>query len=127
MYGKTPQKVSRVFEIKDDIYKITAYAKRFDIVSNNDFRVHYADGYFTEFVPAYAHKGVALGQLQLKLGVSKFDTYVIGDASNDIPMVSHAKRSWVIGDDTRSVNLKKISTDFALNINEALDSIIDVL
>lgn len=124
LYGKTPCKISRRFEINDDVFKVTAFAKRFDIVSNNDFRVHYSDGYFAEFVPAYANKGLALAQLQLKLGISKFDTVVIGDAGNDIPMVSHAKRSWAIGNDTRTRALRTLCTDSAVGINEALDVII---
>ncbi|MBR6633613.1 MAG: HAD family phosphatase [Clostridia bacterium] len=119
LYGKTPVAVTRPFEIKDDVFKATATAKRFDLVDTKNYRIHYSDGAFAEFVSPYANKGVAVGDLQLKLGVSKFDTIAIGDADNDIPMMSHAKRSWAVGN--RSTSLKTICTDTADTAIEVLE------
>lgn len=121
LYGKTPQKVKRPFELVDDIFKIAATVKCFDLVNTNLYRVHYSEGYFAEFVSPYANKGVAVADLQMKLGVSKFDTYVIGDAANDISMVQHANRSWAVG--TKSAMLVNLSTDAVDSADMALDDI----
>lgn len=122
LYGKTPCRIQRAIEIKEDIFKITATAKRFDITDTDKFRVHYAEGYFAEFVSPYANKGVALGDLQLKLGISKFDTIAIGDADNDIPMMSHAKSSWAIGQ--RSSRLLSVCTDTCVSAEKVLEQIV---
>ncbi len=106
LFGKTPVKISRAFEIKEDVFKVSAETKRFDLVSTNDFRVHYSDGYFAEFVSPYANKGVAVADLQLRLGISKYETAAIGDADNDIAMMAHAKYSCAIGDKSRDLNEK---------------------
>lgn len=119
LYGKTPVRITRPFEIKDDVFKATATVKRFDLVNSKNYRIHYSDGAFAEFVSPYANKGVAVGNLQLKIGVTKFDTVAIGDADNDIPMMSHAKYSWAVGD--RSVSLKEICTDTADTAVEILE------
>lgn len=121
LYGKTPCRIQRHIEIKDEIFKVCANVKCFDLVDTSQHRIHYSDKDFAEFVSFYANKGVAIGDLQLKLGVSKFETVVIGDADNDIPMTSHAQRSWAIGD--RSEKLKSKSTDFTDSIEFALEAI----
>ncbi len=122
LFGKTPVKISRAFEIKDEIFKISAETRCFDLVDTKDFRVHYSDGYFAEFVSPYANKGVALADLQLKLGISKFETVAIGDADNDIPMMSHSKYSWSIGD--KSNKLKEVC---AMSSNSAETVLGDIL
>ena len=114
-------RIQRHIEIKDEIYKVCANVKCFDLVDTAHHRIHYSDKDFAEFVSFYANKGVAVGDLQLKLGVSKFETVVIGDADNDSPMTLHARQSWAIGD--RSDRLKGRSTDFAEKIETAFDAI----
>lgn len=121
LYGKTPCRIQRHIEIKDEIYKVCANVKCFDLVDTAQHRIHYADKDFAEFVSFYANKGVAVGDLQLKLGVSKFETVVMGDADNDIPMTLHARQSWAIGD--RSEGLKSRSTHIAERIETALEAV----
>ncbi len=100
LYGKTPCRVNRPFEITDDIFKVTATAKCFDLVNTNYFRIHYSEKSFVELVSAYANKGVAVADLQLKLGISRYDTLALGDADNDISMMQHAFYSCAIGNRT---------------------------
>ena len=107
LYGKTPKRISRLVEVVDDVYKVSANAKTFLLKNTKDFRVHYSEGTFVEFVSPFANKGVALADLQLHLGVSKFDTASIGDADNDIPMTQHSHFSYSVGE--RSPLLKKSS------------------
>ncbi len=121
LYGKTPCVVRRAVEITEDIFKITASVKNFNLINSRYFRVHYSQGAFAEFVPPYANKGVALADLQLKLGISKFDTAVLGDADNDIPMMTHANYSYCVGE--RSKKLSSVCKYNHSSIIEALQDI----
>lgn len=123
-FGKTPQAVARCFEITEDIFKVSADVKSFELVNSANYRVHYSEGSFAEFVSPFANKGNAVSNLQLKLGVSKFETAIIGDADNDVPMVSYAKKSWAIGN--RSAFFNSICTDCADSVDIALDSFLNI-
>lgn len=123
LYGKTPIKVKRLIEINDDVYKVCATLKKYDVVNSKDFRIHYSEGLDAEFVTPYANKGVAVGDLQLKVGVSKYETAAIGDAANDISMMSHAVYSYSIGD--RCEALKKICFQNASSSEEVLGDILN--
>ncbi|MBE6701406.1 MAG: HAD family phosphatase [Ruminococcaceae bacterium] len=122
LYDKSPKKVSRPFEITEDVFKVFASPKTFTLEDTSDYRVHYSEKGFTEFVSPFANKGVALAHLQLHLGVTKFDTAAIGDASNDIPMMSHAKYSFSIGDKSKELN--KICTYNSRSAEEALQKLV---
>lgn len=122
-YGKTPVKATRHFEINDDVYKISANLRSFELVDTKDYRVHYSDGYMAEFVSPYANKGVALNNLQLHLGIQTFDTVVMGDADNDVAMTAFAKESWAIGN--KSKELKSRSTNSHESAQAVLCKIVD--
>ena len=124
-FGKTSQRIKRLFEIECEVYKVSATVRSFELVNTNLYRVHYAEGYFAEFVTPYANKGVAVADLQLKLGITKFDTFVVGDAGNDVPMVQHACYSWAVGDKSSELMLK--SKNVVSAVDEALEDIINIL
>ena len=118
LYGKTPITVKRHFEINDDIYKVAATVKRFDLSDTETYRVHYFESDFAEFVSAYANKGVAIADIQLKLGTSRYNTLALGDADNDISMMSHAKYSCAIGN--ASENMKKNCKYYSESVEKVL-------
>lgn len=122
LYGKTPCNIKRHIEISEEIFKVVAHVKRFDIVNSSQYRIHYSNGLMAEFVSPYANKGVAVGDLQLKLGVSKFETATLGDAANDMPMMSHAISSWAIGD--RSRELMRVCKNTSENALTVLNNIL---
>ncbi|MBQ8759406.1 MAG: HAD family phosphatase [Clostridia bacterium] len=97
-YGKRIKQARRQFDINEDIYKISANVTKAPPQNTADYRVHFYENDFAEFVTPYSNKGVALANLQLRLTVSRYETMAIGDAANDIPMMMHSNYSVSVGD-----------------------------
>jgi HAD superfamily hydrolase (TIGR01484 family) len=91
--------------IREEIYKVTLYGQSVALPAFSALRVHWegSDGRCTQMVDRYANKGVALSNLQMRLGISKFETACIGDAENDIPMMRNAKYAVCIGERSRDL------------------------
>ena len=127
--GKTPRNIKRAFEVTEDIYKISANMNDMSLINNENFRIHYANEKFAEFVSPYSNKGIALSLLQLHLSITKFETLAIGDADNDIPMMLQSNLTVSIGNKSKKLlenskhNVLDIysafeTTDFYLKSNE---------
>ena len=97
-YGKRIKPIERLFDINEEIYKISAEMSKTPFQVTTDYRVHFKENSFAEFVSPYSNKGVAIANLQLRLAVSRFETMAIGDAANDIPMMNHSSYSVSISD-----------------------------
>ena len=89
--GESVQTVASIYDIKEPIYKVSVLG-RADF-AERETKTRRIDGssVWNEFVSSEVNKGTALTYLQLKLGVSVFDTAVIGNSTGDIPMLKHAK------------------------------------
>lgn len=122
--GKTKKNISRIFEIKDEIYKIVAKGSEKKSFEFPGIRVHYSNEGVYEFVSAFANKGISLIDLQMHLGISKYETVVIGDASNDVPMARNARYSICIDKKSEALmkqskyNVDSISDAFKIILNE---------
>lgn len=101
--GKTPCHIKRPFEVTEDIYKISANMNDMSLINNKNFRIHYANEKFAEFVSPYSNKGIALSLLQLHLSITKFETLAIGDADNDVPMMLQSNFTVSIGDKSKKL------------------------
>ena len=88
--GNKVNTVSSLYEIKEPIYKISLLGKAPFL--NGQTRTRALDGSseWSEFASDGTSKGAALSYLQLKLGASAFDTAVLGNGENDVPMLKHA-------------------------------------
>ena len=120
-YGKQTINVKRFFEIKNPIYKISAKMLPCASFDFSGVRVHYNDESYYEFVSSYANKGISLIDLQLHLGINKYETVAVGDASNDIPMLLNSSQSFMIGE--KSIQLKEICKYSVKSIAEAFELI----
>lgn len=131
--GKVPSKdaayfsaapVSGVRSIREEIYQVTFYGQPVSLPRFSSLRIHWegSQGYCTQMVDRYANKGVALSNLQMRLGISKYETACLGDGDNDIPMMRNAKYAVCIGD--RFPNLRGVCNRF---YSAAEDAIGDLL
>lgn len=124
-YGKKIKIAKRAFDVNEDIYKISADIKRSFIEKSGEYRVHFRENGFAEFVSPYSNKGIALVNLQLRLGLSRYETMAIGDAANDIPMMSQAHYSVSVLDKCPEL-VQKTKYNFD-SIEKALDLLDDFL
>lgn len=110
--------------IREELYKVTLYGQEVSLPQFSALRVHWegSGGTCTQMVDRYANKGVALSNLQMRLGISKFETACLGDQENDVPMMRNAKYAVCIGE--RSANLRDACNLF---YNSAEDAIGDLL
>ena len=118
-FGKTVKYVQKRFDVNEDIYKISANVKAGALKNCSEYRVHFYENGFAEFVSPYSNKGVALANLQLHLGISRYETMAIGDADNDIPMMAHSSYSVSVSDKSSEL-VKKTKYNFS-SIEKALD------
>lgn len=95
----TPTKISRVGEIQEKIFKVTAYGREFKPSPYSGLRMHWDGGKNSsaQYVNRFANKGTALSDLQTRLALTKFDTACMGDSGNDIVMMKGAKYSFAVG------------------------------
>ena len=91
-------RISRVTEIPEKIFKITAFGASVKLPPYSGLRLHWDGGSaIAQYVNRFAHKGAALSDLQIRLILDKFDTAAIGDSDNDIAMMHGAKLSYAVG------------------------------
>lgn len=83
-------KISSLFDIKEDVLKISSLGTFDRWRDLSDLRRVSGKSQWNEFVCSGANKGSALSYLQLKLSVSALDTAVLGNGENDIPMLKNA-------------------------------------
>ena len=88
--GGVVRTVSSFYEIKEPIYKVSLIGDVPISERETGTRLLAGSSEWREFVTDGANKGAALSYLQLKLCVSAFDTAVLGNGENDIPMLKHA-------------------------------------
>ena len=108
--------------IWDEVYKITAVGAPDEATEKYKLRKHSFDG-AEEFVLAYANKGSAVSDLQLRLGLFTYDTYVIGDGGNDIPMARVSAKSFAVGNS----KFAEKATDKVSDPCKALDIILSLI
>lgn len=116
--------ISGYYEIKERIYKITAYGKEIRLPSYSGLRLHWDGGEnrCTQLVNRYCNKGAALSDLQTRLMLTKFDTACIGDSGNDVAMMKGAKYSYAVGN--RCPELKNACGECFESCENVLDLII---
>ena len=88
--GEKVEAVLSIYDIKEPIYKISVLGGAEALRGETRTRRIDGSSAWSEFVSADVNKGTALSYLQLKLGMSAFDTAVIGNGEGDIPMLKHA-------------------------------------
>ncbi|MBO5110890.1 MAG: HAD family phosphatase [Clostridia bacterium] len=90
------EEITKEYAIREPIYKVAAYgsytgrALPVDGAMRRTRRTDAAE----EYVCAYANKGVALSDLQVRLPVSVFDTAAAGDGQADLPLFARAALSF---------------------------------
>ena len=89
--GARVRMISSVYEIKEPIYKVSVLGGAPFADKLSGIRRIAGSSEWSEYVCAGTNKGTALSYLQLKLSVSAFDTAVLGNGENDIPMLKNAK------------------------------------
>lgn len=85
---ETPLPVDSFYALREPVYKAAAYGAGTlrDIEIPAEMRRTYRTDTAEEYVCAYTNKGTALSDMQLRLGVSVYDTAAAGDGAGDIPM-----------------------------------------
>lgn len=63
----------------------------------------YSSDQFLEFVPAGVNKGAAVQWLSRYLGVTRENTYAVGDSENDIPMIQAVGHGFAMANATEAV------------------------
>lgn len=118
--------VSRVTDIKEKIFKVTAYGADTMLWNGSGLRMHWDGGEqrMAQYVNRFANKGVALSDLQMRLMLTKFETACIGDSGNDIAMMHNAKYSFAVGN--RSDELKAAVKESVDSVENALDALLDI-
>lgn len=84
------RKISSLFDIKEDVFKVSVLGSADFARELSDVRRLSGKSKWNEFVSLGASKGSALSYLQLKLSISALDTAVIGNGENDLPMLKNA-------------------------------------
>ncbi len=86
--------VRNLFEVKEQIFKVGIYTQNADVMQPimNTRLCSKGDGYI-ELVSAFAEKGTAVSDLQMRLFLNKFDTAAVGNYHNDSKMLKNAKYS----------------------------------
>lgn len=122
-FNATP--VARLTDVKEKIFKVTAYGTNVKLPPYSGLRTHWDGGAnaSAQFVNRFCDKGTALSDLQTRLMLTKFDTACIGDSGNDIAMMRNAKRSFCVG--TRSPELAAVCTDQTPTAEQALKILIE--
>ena len=121
-FSATP--VTGVRGIREELYKVTLYGRPIALPQFSSLRVHWegSEGTCTQLVDRYANKGVALSNLQMRVGISKFETACIGDQDNDIPMMRGAKHAVCIGE--RSPGLRDACNRFYDTAEDAIGALL---
>ena len=121
-FGALP--VVRIGEIKEKIFKVTAYGADSSLPYGSGLRMHWDGGELrmAQYVNRFANKGTALSDLQMRLMLTKFDTACIGDSGNDIAMMRNAKYSFAVGN--RSAELCKAVTSCVDRVEDAFDFLV---
>lgn len=91
--------VRRMWDIKEPVYKVTAYGVKKELGPQSTLRMHWeGSGHScSQIVNRYCDKGAALSDLQIRLMLTKFDTACMGDSGNDLAMVHNAKIAICVG------------------------------
>ena len=121
------EKISRIGEIKEKIFKVTSFGGAVSLPAYCGLRMHWDGGanQSAQYVNRFCDKGAALSDLQMRLMLTKFDTACMGDSGNDIAMMHNAKHSICIG--ARSAELASVCTGRADKVEDALLKIIDLI
>lgn len=116
--------VSDILEIEDDILKVTicdltgseenAYPKYIEYIDK--FKVAISGKIWLDITNLDANKGVAVENVQKKLGITYDETMVFGDYLNDLDMMKSGKYSFAM--ENAHPELKKLSNFIARNNNE---------
>ena len=123
----SPQKIMRIGEIKEKIFKVTSYGASLRLPPYCGLRTHWDGGEnkSAQYVNRFCDKGAALSDLQMRLMLTKFDTVCIGDSGNDIAMMHNAKYSFCVGE--RSRELSAVCTDSVGRVEDALLKILELI
>ena len=116
--------VKRMWDVKEPIYKVTAYGAKKTLLPYSGLRMHWegsGDG-CSQIVNRYCDKGAALSDLQMRLMLTKFDTACMGDSGNDVAMMHNAKQAICIGD--RCADLKSACNAHFSTAEEALEMLL---
>ncbi len=94
-----PKSISRLGDVKEKIFKITAYGEPPRRPKYSGLRTHWDGGEnkASQYVNRFCDKGTALSDLQVRLMLTKFDTACLGDGGNDVSMMKNAKYTVSIG------------------------------
>ena len=116
--------VTRIGEIKEKIFKVTAYGTDSKLPYGSGLRMHWDGGELrtAQYVNRFANKGTALSDLQMRLMLTKFETACIGDSGNDIVMMKNAKYSFAVGN--RSAELGEAVTARVDRVEDAFDFLV---
>ncbi|MBQ9806056.1 MAG: HAD-IIB family hydrolase [Clostridia bacterium] len=116
-----PTPIKTVYQIKEKIFKVTTFGKTVTLPQGCGLRTHWDGGpdRSAQYVNRFVSKGRALSDLQIRLMLTSFDTVCIGDAGNDVAMMTGAKYSFCIGN--RSPELSAACNKRAERIEDALD------
>ena len=134
-YGDIPEEYSKTFNPaplektglpkNEKIFKITTFGEALKLPRDAALRIHWnggETGKTVQYVNRFANKGTCLSLLREKLFLTGFETAVIGDAENDLPMMRGAKISYAVV--SRSNALSNSATHSAPDAERALARII---
>lgn len=111
----------------EKIFKLIKFSTPLRLPKDSGLRLHWDGrslGYF-EYVSRYANKGAALSDLQNRLMLSGFDTAVIGDGPNDVPLFKGGSFKISVGD--TCPELKALATKQAICGIGALNFVLEEL
>ena len=125
--SEEPEEGARVLDrrslVWQQIYKITGDELPEDRAKKYGLRMHRAENGRCDYVLAYANKGAALSALQTRLGISVYDTMVVGDGGNDVPMAKVCARSFAI----KGTPFASAASETVASVTQALDIILSEL
>ena len=118
------ERVTKLGDVKEKIFKITAYGGEIKLPEYSGLRMHWDGGEnaVSQYVNRFCDKGAALSDLQMRLMLTKFDTACLGDGGNDVAMMRNAKISVCIGE--RSRELAEVCSICADKAEDALSKLI---
>ncbi len=98
--------VDNLYDIDDDIFKISVYDPTGDIRSNtfnplidmlgSSATIHISSEVWVDIMDKTANKGIALKQVQQQLNIGYDETMAFGDFYNDEPLLKQAKYAFVM-------------------------------
>lgn len=98
--------VDNLYEVDDEIFKLSVYDATGNIrehtfnplekIVGSKTTIHISSNVWVDIMDKSADKGIALKQLQNKLGVTKDETMAFGDFYNDEPLLKQAKYAFVM-------------------------------